>query len=80
MGGVDMMDRMIAHYPHGFKNKKWYLRVFFHLLNMAIINSWLLYRKDVDSTYPLLNFKASIVWTMFVGVGKRGKKRPEINS
>jgi len=29
MGGVDLMDRMIAHYPHGFKNKKWYLRIFF---------------------------------------------------
>lgn len=24
MGGVDLMDRMIAHYPHGFKNRKWY--------------------------------------------------------
>lgn len=28
MGGVDLMDRMIAHYPHGFKNKKWYLSFF----------------------------------------------------
>lgn len=74
MGGVDnMMDKMIAHYPHGFKNKKWYLRVFFHLLNMAIINSWLLYRKDVDSTYPLLHFKASIVWTM-LELGKEVKR------
>lgn len=35
MGGVDLMDRMIAHYPHGFKNKKWYLRVFFHFLNVS---------------------------------------------
>lgn len=26
---MGVMDRMIAHYPHGFKNKKWYLRVFF---------------------------------------------------
>ncbi|XP_060845357.1 piggyBac transposable element-derived protein 3-like [Rhopalosiphum padi] len=25
MGGVDLMDRMIAHYPHGFKNKKWFI-------------------------------------------------------
>lgn len=64
MGGVDMMDRMIAHYPHGFKNKKWYLRVYFHMLNMAIVNSWLLYKKDVDNIFPLLNFKASIIWTM----------------
>lgn len=44
MGGVDLMDRMIAHYPHGFKNKKWYLRVFFHFLNVSIVNSWIIWR------------------------------------
>lgn len=35
MGGVDLVDRMVAHYPHGFKNKRWYLRIVFHLLNVA---------------------------------------------
>lgn len=75
MGGIDMMDRMIAHYPHGFKNRKWYFRIFFHLLNMSIVNSWILYRKINENT-PLLNFKASIVWTMLeLGkANKRGKK------
>lgn len=77
-GGVDMMERMIAYYPHGFKNKKWYLRVFFHLLNMAIINSWLLYRKDVDSAVPLLHYKASIVWTM-LELGKETKRGRKSN-
>lgn len=57
MGGVDLVDRMIAHYPHGFKSKKWYLRVFFHLLNMSIINSWILYRKYFNNM-PLVTFKA----------------------
>lgn len=76
MGRVDMMDRMIAHYPHGFKNCKWYLRIFFHLLNMSIVNSWILYRKNVDENIPLLNFKASIVWTMLEleKANKRGRK------
>lgn len=59
MGGVDLMDRMIAHYPHGFKSKKWYFRVFFHLLNMSIVNSWILYRKTYNNM-PLVTFKAHI--------------------
>lgn len=29
MGGVDLMDRMIAHYPHGFKNKNGISEFFF---------------------------------------------------
>lgn len=77
MGGVDMMDRMVAHYPHGFKNKRWYLRIFFHFLNMSIINSWILYRKTVDPNMPLVQFKAQLVWTMLkVGLhsSKRGRK------
>lgn len=71
------MDRMIAHYPHGFKNKKWYLRIFFHFLNVSIINSWILY-KEQCSSIPLLQFKASIAWTMLqIGkhdASKRGRK------
>lgn len=78
MGGVDMMDRilLIALYPHEFKNHKWYLRIFFHLLNMSIVNSWILYKKNVDENMSLLNFKASIVWTMLEleKANKRGRK------
>lgn len=43
------MDRMIAYYPHGFKNCKWYLR-FFHLLNMNIVNAWIFFGKTCDHT------------------------------
>jgi len=45
MGGVDLCDRMVAHYPHGFKNRKWYLRVFFHLMNIALTNAWIIWRE-----------------------------------
>lgn len=41
--GVNLMDKLIAHYPHGFKNKKWYLRFVFNFLNVSIINSWIIY-------------------------------------
>lgn len=83
MGGVDLMDRMISYYPHGFKNKKWYLRMFFHLLNMAIVNSWILYRQKVDKEFPLLNFKAAVA-TSLLNLGtvekvKRGRQGPSFS-
>lgn len=59
MGGVNIMDRMIAHYPHGFKNRKWYLRIFFHFLNISIINSWILFKKSIDPNLPLGQFKGA---------------------
>lgn len=74
MGGVDIMDRMIAHYPHGFKNRKWYLRIFFHFLNISIINSWILFKKSIDPNLPLVQFKASLVWTL-LQLGKETPRR-----
>lgn len=75
MGGVDLMDRMIAHYPHGLKNKRWYLRVFFHLVNMAIVNAWTLYKvKKDEPTMPLLTFKASLA-TALISLGVARTKR-----
>lgn len=44
MGGVDLTDRMVAHYPHGIKSRKFYLRIIFHFLNVCLINAWILYR------------------------------------
>jgi len=80
-GGVDLMDRMIAHYRHGFKNKKWYLRIFIHFLNISIINSWIIYKENCQNI-PLPQFKALIVWTMLqIGkydTPKRG--RPSLQS
>ncbi|KAF0747906.1 piggyBac transposable element-derived protein 3-like [Aphis craccivora] len=70
----DTVINLCFNYPHGFKNKKWYLRVFFHFLNVSIINSWILYREKCTDI-PLLNFKTSIVWTM-LQIGKHsGPKR-----
>jgi hypothetical protein len=37
MGGVDLFDYHMACYPLGHKARRWYMRVFFWLLNMSII-------------------------------------------
>ncbi|XP_055389991.1 piggyBac transposable element-derived protein 3-like [Condylostylus longicornis] len=46
MNGVDICDQMMEYYRIKIKTKKWPVKVFFHLLDLAILNSWTEYRKD----------------------------------
>lgn len=46
---VDMNDRMVAHYPHSFQNKKLYLRIFLHFMNVAMVNAWMLYTQKTEN-------------------------------
>ncbi|CAK6951131.1 piggyBac transposable element-derived protein 2-like isoform X2 [Scomber scombrus] len=50
MGGVDLLDSLIALYRNKIRSKKWYHRLVFHLLDMTIVTAWLLYRRDCDGT------------------------------
>lgn len=45
MGGVDLLDSYIGRYHISLKNRKWYMRLFHHFLDLAMINSWLAYKK-----------------------------------
>ena len=49
MGGVDLTDQHISYYSmSGRKTLKWWKKVLWRLLDIAIINSWIIYR----SNYP----------------------------
>lgn len=61
---------MIAHYSHGFKNKQWYLRIFFQILNVALVNAWLLYKKKTGHPMRFLDFKASVASSLLT-LGKQ---------
>lgn len=45
MGGVDSFNMLMSLYRTNRKSRKWYLRIFFWALNVAIINGWLYYRR-----------------------------------
>ena len=53
MGGVDLHDQMMAYYRMAFRSRKYYLRLVFHMIDMCVINNWLLYRRSLDK----INFK-----------------------
>ena len=45
MGGVDLADMLIAIYRIPCRTKRWYLKVFWHLVDMCEVNAWVLYKR-----------------------------------
>ncbi|KAH9638302.1 hypothetical protein HF086_007405 [Spodoptera exigua] len=46
MGGVDLADRMIAVCPIRARTRKWTIRFIFHMIDIAVSNSWIIYREQ----------------------------------
>lgn len=45
MGGVDLMDSCLGRCRIRVKSRKWTHRLFYHMMDMAMINAWILYRR-----------------------------------
>ena len=52
MGGVDLADMLIALYRISCKTHRWYIKVFWHLVDIAKVNSWILYRRHCEQKIP----------------------------
>ena len=42
MGGVDLADMLISLYRIQVKTKRWYIKIFWHLVDICKVNAWLL--------------------------------------
>lgn len=49
MGGVDLFDQLISYYRIFIRSRKWTLRMIFHAVDFAIVQSWLEYRRDAEN-------------------------------
>ena len=45
MGAVDLADILIALYRISVKIERWYIKIFWHLVAIAIVNGWILYER-----------------------------------
>ena len=49
MRGVDNFDQLISYYCPNIRSKRWYVKVFFHFLEIAIVNSYTIYKSICES-------------------------------
>lgn len=78
MGGVDLFDSHIGRHKIRLRSKKWYFRLFYHLIDVALVNAWLLYKKicQVKNIKPLTQKKFRIeVAETLCKIGKNHYKR-----
>jgi len=81
MGGVDLLDSLMGLYRIHVRSKKYYLRIFFHVVDIAVVNSWLLYRRSIEqrngqqAILPLAEFKAEIAESLCKQSKPVGRKR-----
>jgi hypothetical protein len=77
MGGVDKFDHLCEIYRMSSRAKRWYLPIVIFMLNLTLVNSWLIYMKDaellgVKHTLPSKDFRHQI-FAPLTSSAKRGR-------
>jgi hypothetical protein len=74
MGGVDVCDFLMAQYRIQLRTTKWYRHIFYYLLNISVINGWIVYRRDLETAgipqknrLSLLTFQSQIAESLLKG-------------
>jgi hypothetical protein len=67
MGGVDVADQRRLHCNSSVKGlHRWWLKLFFYLLDVGTSNALVLFNESTDSSYNIVRFKKELVYA-FVG-------------
>ena len=82
MGGVDQLDAFVAQYRFQLRSKRWYMYLFWHIVTVALINAWLLYRRDclllgipAKQILKRRHFQAVVGSGLILINAERGRKR-----
>ncbi|XP_045456089.1 piggyBac transposable element-derived protein 3-like [Melitaea cinxia] len=78
MGGVDKHDWLISKYPIRFRGKKWYWPLVTRILDMYLVNAWIIYNQvNKDENIPLLDFRRRVCYSWIKKLeGKASKPTP----
>lgn len=86
MGGIDLHDMLVELYRVNIRVRRFYLRIIYHLLDMCVVNAWLLYRRhgkqlNNKKHMSLLQFKLEIAFALLQsGRNKNKRGRPSLNT
>jgi hypothetical protein len=61
MGGVDRFDQKIKPYECLRKSVRWYMKLFFHLMDITIMNAHIVYKKSGGEKCSLLQFRHKVL-------------------
>lgn len=50
LGGVDLLDSNISRHKIFTTSEKWFISLFYHVLDMTLAKGWTLYRRKASST------------------------------
>lgn len=75
MGGVDKAGMLIELYRVPVKSKRWYLRLFAYMLDLCVVNAWLIHRRETQEIVTLKEFRADISNALMYAI-KRKIGRP----
>ena len=64
MGYVDKADMLKSLYGLDCKSKKWWHRIAFHFLDVAIVNSYIIFKNIHGAKLPLKTFKLNVIHYM----------------
>ena len=80
MGPVDLKDARLGHLKIALKNRKWYIRIIYHLLDIFMVNAWLLFKRAnpaIPMTQKAFRLEIALVRTNLANK-KRKSSRPDI--
>lgn len=82
MGGVDLSDQQRSYYSTSQKSYKWWKYVFYFVVDVAIVNSHILYQESPSVPMDQLNFRLKLSEELINGFCNRkrvGRVSSEVN-
>lgn len=73
MGGVDRYDQLRENYEIGRKSTKWWFRIFYYLLDMAVINAFILMKIN-NTKNDQLKFRINLARQLIGGYSLRKRR------
>uniref|UniRef100_A0A668AWS2 Uncharacterized protein n=1 Tax=Myripristis murdjan TaxID=586833 RepID=A0A668AWS2_9TELE len=61
MGGVDRADQLCSYYSFSHRSMKWYIRLYHHVREVALVNAHILFREATGISMATPDFRSQVV-------------------